>query len=133
MFGPLLNFELNKIAFESPAPVTPGVQKVPTRVTPGVLPGAAPITPAKPVQPEPLQAQSSYFNLGQKMASQQESTMNMFGVLVNMELQKLAAEAPTFKDIKKKAPKPTGSNIFGVKAPEEELELPELGTFKKKQ
>jgi hypothetical protein len=152
MFGTLVYNELDKLAkcsgkktplmktdvamikkalMENPQQVTPPGGYKPRPITPGLGVPAQPITPANGEQPKPITPINQPLFKG---ASLQESTMNMFGVLVNMELQKLAAEqAPTFKDIKKKAPKPSGSAVFGVKAPEEELELPTLPTFGRKQ
>lgn len=122
MFGTLLSNELNKLAGcgapkkktpvlptdvklkkmaqfmgvgDPPKPNTPGTQKTPEQVTPGPQQAPKPITPATLNQLFQPQKTSSFNNLGQKMASfQGDNTMNMFGVLVNMELQKLAAEGP---------------------------------------
>lgn len=94
-----------------PAPVTPNTQEAPfpkmayAKMRPAIPSQQDPagfrqyLTPPKkkPISPlsieEELQAQSN-FNPGYNKMASQESTMNMFGVLVNMELQKLAQEAP---------------------------------------
>lgn len=130
MFGTILSNELNKLAEcgaakkktpmlptdvklkkmaqlmgvgDVPQKNTEGVQKTPEQVTPGPQQAPKPITPATLNQLFQPQKTSSFNNLGQKMASfQGDDTMNMFGVLVNMELQKLAQEAnPPLVDTKK--------------------------------
>ncbi len=124
---------VKKALMENPQQITPPGGYKPRPITPGVAPGAEPITPTNGEQPKPVTPINQPIFKG---ASLQESTMNMFGVLVNMELQKLAAESIDPKKIaemKKKAPKPTGSDVFGVKASEKPVELPSLGVFGKNQ
>ena len=119
MFGVLLSNELNKEAAckkpkgpvmktdtmkkiaqlldtvgagSKPQPVTPAGGYQPKPITPGVggiTPPPTPVTPPKTETPFAMNAQSN-FNPGYNKMASQESTMNMFGVLVNMELQKLA-------------------------------------------
>jgi hypothetical protein len=147
MFGTLLSNELNKFAecagtkkktpvlptdvklkkmaqlsgkAPPPKPVTPSTPENPESITPGAQPPPKPITPATLDQLFQPQKASSLNNLGQKMASfQGDNTMNMFGVLVNMELQKLAAPK-TIKELADEAKKKNdattakGSNVFGV-------------------
>jgi len=92
MFGVLLSNELNKAALENPQQITP----------PGGYAKPKPITPGTGTQPAPVTP--SDFNPGYNKMASQESTMNMFGVLVNMELQKLAAgnaeELPSLNTLK---------------------------------
>jgi len=93
MFGVLLSNELSKLSQELPQPIGGKIQRKPAPITPPGGYPPAPVTPSNPYAPIPMQAQSN-FNPGYNKMASQESTMNMFGVLVNMELQKLAQEAP---------------------------------------
>ena len=90
MFGVLLSNELSKFALENPKQITPPGGYKPKPITPGLSPAPAPVTPSDPYAPIPKQVHRN-FNPGYNKMASQESTMNMFGVLVNMELQKLAS------------------------------------------
>ena len=113
MFGVLLSNELNKVAecagpkktdvmkkiaqlvgppSPKPAP-TPPPPPAPKEVTPSTEPPPEVVTPPKSEEPYQLQTRRN-FNPGYNKMASQESTMNMFGVLVNMELQKIAQKAP---------------------------------------
>jgi hypothetical protein len=76
---------------EPPVAPTPPPMPDPDKVTPPGGYPAKPITPTETEAPSQFQARS-HFNPGYNKMASQESTMNMFGVLVNMELQKIAQE-----------------------------------------